>query len=206
MNDLNKIANLTTKAINAIKVTNAYGQLKTINIDESNILDLSNVWKKPEPVNNYLDSGTVVYTGTGSALPTGGSITLSGIEPDFNNIKDGLIFNFSDKGTGYTTGIFIKNTYYPIVSGVKFDNGNTFPLTITKNQLLSGKTISNTTSSAQTLNSETSTGVKSTVIVNSMIIQITPTNNQTISFSDSSLITTRSEGYLNWILKSVVVK
>lgn len=206
MNDLNKIATLTTKAINAIKVTNVDGQISTVNIDDSNIIDLSTVWKKAEPVDNYLSSGTVVYTGNGSALSPGSSITLTGIEAGFDNIKTGLQFNFSDKSTGYTSGLFVKTTYYPIVSGVKFSNGNAFPLTLTKSQLVDGKQVSNTTSSGQTLNSETSSGTKSTVIVNSMAIEMTPTSNQTITFSDSSLLSTRSEGYLNWILNSVVVQ
>lgn len=221
MNDLSKVAELATKTIRAIKIKNSDGEIVTINVDQNNVIDLSNLSgssgpsnpaspvktesdPNPSPTIDYLPSGTVLYTRNG-VLPYGENIALQGVTGNFENIEKGIQFNFSDKSTSYKIGgLILKSTYYPIVSGIVFDNQSKFPLMLTKEQLSANKQVVNYKSSIS-LTAKTDLGVSATVTATNLYIELTPNSNGTIGVSSRSRMPVDGHGTLDWILNNVVV-
>lgn len=206
MNDLTQVSNLTTKVIRSIKVKDSDGNIQTMETDQNNLIDLSKVLNTGtiDPPKNYLASGTVLYSSNGSVLPYGKTIILNGVTDNFDNIEKGIEFHFSDKSTSYESGLFLlKKTYYPIVKDVVFNNGNKFPLQMTKEQLLSGNSVDNAKSSFS-LDSVSSSGTKSTLSVSNAHINMKAVNGNAISFTSDSRIVS-STATVDWILNEIVV-
>ncbi|WP_099975295.1 hypothetical protein [Lactobacillus terrae] len=199
MNHLGYLGKALDKTMSQFQYTKD-GQVKTRTPDSTGLLDLSDDFPAPPPI-NYLQSGTSLYSGSSSSAS--GTVKLSGVEDSFHNIRDGIVIELNEYSTTTHVGLIITGADVH----VKTTDTATFApqgkITITKDQLLAGSQLKFNTPNGTSINWMKVSNGSSYEKKNATDVHfyVTPNNDGTLSIDEII----KAANTVNFTIKGITV-